>query len=288
MRNSHSPLLKLSGAWRAATSTPNTLPSTSIGTATIARKPTLRQPLRERRIDQARVRLVDQLPEHGLGHAVVADVHMLLFGERQFHRQLGAAQAHARDHHVVGRRVVQADAAEIDGHLVFERADHDLEDARQVLAFADGARDLVQQAHALDLRAQLALGSFALGDVVEQDGDLAALRAAHPVGADLVEAAQRLGFVFEAQRLAGQRDFSVDVEPVLFMVRREFAHALALRIAQAGLAFERGIDLEEAVVHGLAVVIEDHFDGAEPFDEGVEQLAISGFRLSVLCHLDRG
>ena len=56
---------------------------------------------------------------------------------------------------VVGRGVVQADAAEIDRQLVLEAAHHHLEDAPQVLALADGARDALQQREPLHLLGEL-------------------------------------------------------------------------------------------------------------------------------------
>ena len=56
------------------------------------------------------------------------------------------ADADHRQH--VVRGVVEADAAEVDRQVVFEAADHHLEDALQVLPLADGAGDLVEQVQA--------------------------------------------------------------------------------------------------------------------------------------------
>jgi hypothetical protein len=119
---------------------------------------------------------------------------MRKLGHRELHRQLLAAQADAGHDELLVRRLIEADAAEIDGELVFERADHHLEDARQILPLADRASDLLQQVQPFELRLQLALRPLLLADVVEQDGDLAALRPADPIGAHLVVAPQRLGF----------------------------------------------------------------------------------------------
>jgi hypothetical protein len=47
--------------------------------------------------------------------------------------------------------VVEADAAEIDRHFVFDGPHHDLEDAAQVLPLADRARDASQQRETLQL-----------------------------------------------------------------------------------------------------------------------------------------
>ena len=57
--------------------------------------------------------------------------------------------------------VVQADAAEVDRQIRFEAADHDLEDAAQVMTLADRAGDPVQQVQAAQLQLQLRLGGFA-------------------------------------------------------------------------------------------------------------------------------
>ena len=77
---------------------------------------------------------------------------------RQIHGQRFAADAHAGDRQLFSRRIVQADAAEIDRQVVFQRADDHLEDAAQILAFADGARDLVQQIETFQLHLEFLLG----------------------------------------------------------------------------------------------------------------------------------
>ena len=52
--------------------------------------------------------------------------------------------------------------------LIFQSANHHLEDARQILALPDGGSYLLQQAQPLELRLELALRGLPLGDVVEE------------------------------------------------------------------------------------------------------------------------
>ena len=58
----------------------------------------------------------------------------------------------------LARRVVQQKAAEVDRQILLEASEHDLKNARQVLPLARGARDVLQQTQAAELRVQLAFG----------------------------------------------------------------------------------------------------------------------------------
>jgi hypothetical protein len=101
---------------------------------------------------EARIRLADQLAAHRGGEAMRADRHARLFRELEIRRRLLAARTDANEHDLGVCRVVSADTREIGGQLIFESLRDDLVDARQVLAFPDGARDLLQQAEPLELR----------------------------------------------------------------------------------------------------------------------------------------
>ena len=76
--------------------------------------------------------------------------------------------------------VVQADAAEVDRQIRLQAADHDLEDAAQIVTLADRAGDPVQQVQAAQLELQLRLGGCAflhrarerVDHPVECDGDI--------------------------------------------------------------------------------------------------------------------
>ena len=48
------------------------------------------------------------------------------------------------------------------------------------------------------------------------------------------------------------------------MIRGQLAHPLALGIGQARALRERLIDLQETIVGRVVLLIEDHFDRAEP------------------------
>jgi hypothetical protein len=92
--------------------------------------------------------------------------------------------------------------------------------------------------------------------------------AADPVGTHVVVAAQCFGFVFEVHRLTSEGNLAVDFEPMRFMVRSQVAHQFSLRVVHSGLLFERGIDFQEPIIHGFAVRVENHFNGAKSFDQG--------------------
>ena len=97
----------------------------------------LSQPARKRKIDFRNVRLVNHVPLHATGEAVFVDgYHRVLAHVEAGGERLGAC-ADAIDGEPVLAHVVQADGAEIDGQFAFDAAHHHLEDAAQILAFAD-------------------------------------------------------------------------------------------------------------------------------------------------------
>src|ERR1700756_119170 len=66
------------------------------------------------------------------------------------------------------------------------------------------------------------------------------------------------------------------------MIRCKVAHQLALRVAPAGLALERRVYFQKTVIRGFAVSVKDHFNGAKPLDQGLEESAIPQLRLANL------
>ena len=92
-------------------------------------------------------------------------------------------------------------------------------------------------------------------------------------GVDVVPAFQRCRLLFESHREPAQCDLAVDLEPVDFVGRCEITDSPADHILQPGVLDECRVDLEEQIVVGLAVVVEQHFDRAEALVENVEQLA---------------
>ncbi len=83
--------------------------------------------------------------------------------------------------------VVQADAAEIHRQFFLDAAHHHLEDAAQVLALADGARDARHQRQALQLLAEPRFVLQPLGDVAVVGDDGAHRRVVEQVGGDALE-----------------------------------------------------------------------------------------------------
>src|SRR5499427_10804743 len=77
-----------------------------------------------------------------------------------------------------------------------------------------------ERAHRLQSlrQAQLLLEPPALGDVVEKDSDAPELRVFDAERVNVIPASELLGFVFEAHRLARQRDLAVDLEPMFFVL----------------------------------------------------------------------
>jgi hypothetical protein len=135
----------------------------------------------------------------------------------------------------------------------------------------------------LDNSGQLRAGGFrplVLGDVTEQDRHPPAFRGADAVGGHIVPTAQGPGFIDESRRLAGQGHLAINLKPMGFMRRGQVAHQLAPGIMQAGLPFKRGIDFQEAIIHGVVLRVENHFDDAEALNHCVEQGAITRFGLS--------
>ena len=64
------------------------------------------------------------------------------------------------------------------------------------------------------------------------------------------------------------------------MSRGKLAHPLPRCLVQPSLPFKRRVNLQESVVGGLALRVEDHLDDAEPFIHRVEQAAIERLALA--------
>jgi hypothetical protein len=112
-------------------------------------------------------------------------------------------------------------------------------------------------------------------------------------GVDIVPAPQRLGAILETDRFTRPRDPAVDLEPVLFVRRRELAHPPPGGVHEPGLPLERLVHLDEPIVGRLVGVVEQDLDDAEALVDGVEQhpvprLALAQRRLGVLAVRDVG
>ena len=116
------------------------------------------EPLRKRKGYLQDIGLVDQLPRDAARQSVGVERHIGLVRQTELVGVAAAGRADRADGQRLRDGIVQQKAAEIDGQILLETAENDLKDARQVLAFARGARDVLQQAQAAELGVQFALG----------------------------------------------------------------------------------------------------------------------------------
>src|SRR5258708_26047505 len=130
-----------------------------------------REALREREVDASDIGLVDELALHASREAILVDIDPCPLWHRQFKRQGMTVQADRPDDQHAVHVVVVAQAGEIDRQLIFDAADHDLEDTVEILPVADRARDLVEEAEALKLGLEPIFGKFAVGDVANKGAE---------------------------------------------------------------------------------------------------------------------
>jgi hypothetical protein len=116
--------------------------------------------------------------------------------------------------------------------------------------------------------------SLPIGDVVEDDGDLAAAPVADPGGEEFEATLARIRAEFEAGAFAGGGDAADRLDPPGVKRGDKLGHQTADDIAEAGLALEGGIRLDEAVVFGRAVGAQDQFNEAEALVDAFEEHAI--------------
>src|SRR3954468_17826866 len=97
-------------------------------------------------------------------------------------------------------------------------------------------------------------------------------RVAEAKGIDVEEPAERGCLVFKAYGFARCGDPTIYLEPERFKVRSNLAHPPSHRVVQAGLALERWIHGQEAIIDRCALVVKKPFDRAKPFiDRGKKQ-----------------
>ncbi len=103
------------------------------------------QPLREREWHLPQVGLVHQLTTHAARQAVLIDLNTTVLGKANGACHLEGVSAQPRHRHMSIGRFIQADTAEIERQLFFQRVDHDLENAGEIVALGDRAGYAVQQ-----------------------------------------------------------------------------------------------------------------------------------------------
>ena len=163
-----------------------------------------------------------------------------------------AARADAAHREAVLAGVVQADAAEIHRQFFLEPRDHHLENAAQVLAFADGTRDARQQRQPLQLFREPGFVRQPLGDVAIVGDDGPHRRIVEQVGGDSFEPHPVPVLVALAPDHAhGFAGFGLE----LCERAREYRHIVGVRVHAAALAdqflgrisldiHDRGADIE--------------------------------------------
>ena len=107
-----------------------------------------RQALRKRKANLGDVGLVHQLAGDAARESVLVDLDARLLGHGQLERQRSAARADAAHGQDAGVMLVVAQRGEIRGQVFFDAAHHHLENAFEVLALGDGARDALAAAPA--------------------------------------------------------------------------------------------------------------------------------------------
>src|SRR5438874_624439 len=127
------------------------------------------------------VGLVDELASKTAPKSILIAPDLCVLRQRQLGCQRLTPGAHACDLERLARNLVQGDAAEVDRQVLFEAVNGDPEDAVQILALADRAGDLLEQAEPCELRLELALMSLPLGDVARD------LRGADDPAAGILE-----------------------------------------------------------------------------------------------------
>jgi hypothetical protein len=110
------------------------------------------------------------------------------------------------------------------------------------------------------------------GDVVDDHGELPDFRA---VSGDPVMAVEFDAEIVELLTVTGQRDRPVALDPPRFELRQHFANPPADELApgEAGNRLESRVDVDEAVIAGLAFAIEEDLVQREARGQGIEKPA---------------
>jgi len=122
----------------------------------------------------------------------------------------------------------------------------------------------------------LSLGVLAGRDVVEEYSDLVLIARTNGKGMNVVPAmVERISLVFKSNSFSRERYLSVNIEPMLFMVRGKRSHPHSGRVVQARLANKGIIYFDEPVIDWGSTIIEFHFDDTKPYINGIEEGAIA-------------
>src|ERR1700733_15314982 len=111
-------------------------------------------------------------------------------------------------------------------------------------------------------------------DIFEQHGDFSLPRFPDAERENVIPTSQFGGPVFKAYRLAGQSYLTVNLKPVIFVMRDNPAYSSAPGVLNTRLLLKRRIDFQETVINGMIAFVEQHFDGAKAFVDRIEQCAV--------------
>src|SRR3954471_10437473 len=129
----------------------------------------------------------------------------------------------------------------------------------------------------LATRPQRLLRAFPRGDISEEDANLSQFRRFEWKSEHFIPARQGICLGLKPRGLACESDTTVNIKPMLLMLRDKFANRFSNRVRQPGLLLEGAIHIEKPIVRRIATLIENHLDDAEPFLDRIEQRAVTLF-----------
>src|SRR4029077_12546746 len=119
-----------------------------------------------------------------------------------------------------------------------------------------------------------------LRNVVEKDSDASVLGVFDPEGVNVIPASELFGFIFKAHRLPRPGDPAVNLGPMFFLPRRDFAHPSAGSILDSRLPLKRRADLQKAIIDRPFVPVKKNLNRAKTLVNRFEQHAVILFRLA--------
>ncbi len=130
------------------------------------------KPLRKRKFDLARIRLVDQLARDTALQSVLIDRHLAGFAQPKAKGERRTPGVDHRNGQRCGARLVKAHAAKIDRQILPEVVQHHSEQTRQIVALPGSAGDSVQEVETAQLTPQFRLVALNAGQhVIEGIGE---------------------------------------------------------------------------------------------------------------------
>lgn len=169
----------------------------------------------------------------------------------------------------VVRQPIHSDVAAVKPQVLEEHPDRTVCHGIRVRFRAQCVAQPQQKRLPLLALVQRRLGVLAIGDVVEDDRDEAAVLV--NTGEIHVEpASDVLLVVFDPKRLASPCDLPVAIQPDVLDARQHLRHRAAHDVVGATLTLVGGVHLAEDHVDDLAMTVVDHLDDRQPLVDRVE------------------